>query len=151
MPSLGDNICHNIGGTMNHLFYLSNWWVCNGATTLIRTTLSIMTFSKKTSHIYIIGIKLSAISLSVKQQNLFSLNESLFTLVKFLVKTLVISQCYILHALASLASATQTWLVLLFVRSPKVGEISCQFLPPSGSIVPRYVSQLLFREKSQNC
>ncbi len=30
-------------------------------------------------------------------------------------------------------------------------EISCQFLPPGGSMGPRYVLQLLFSEKSQNC
>ncbi len=33
----------------------------------------------------------------------------------------------------------------------KWGEISCQFLPPGGGIVPRYVLQLLFSEKSKNC
>jgi hypothetical protein len=31
------------------------------------------------------------------------------------------------------------------------GDISCQFLMPGGSIGPRYVLQLLFSEKSQNC
>jgi hypothetical protein len=30
-----------------------------------------------------------------------------------------------------------------------MGEISCHYLPPGGSIVPRYVLQLLFSEKSQ--
>jgi hypothetical protein len=30
------------------------------------------------------------------------------------------------------------------------GEISCQFVPPGGSMVPGYVLQLLFCEKSQN-
>jgi hypothetical protein len=29
--------------------------------------------------------------------------------------------------------------------------ISCQCLPPGGSIVPRYVLYILFSEKSQNC
>jgi hypothetical protein len=29
--------------------------------------------------------------------------------------------------------------------------ISCQVLPPVGSIVPSYVLQLLFSEKSQYC
>jgi hypothetical protein len=29
--------------------------------------------------------------------------------------------------------------------------ISVWFLPPGGSMVPRYVLQLLFSEKSQNC
>jgi hypothetical protein len=31
------------------------------------------------------------------------------------------------------------------------GIISCQFLPPGGNMVPTYVLQLLFTEKSQNC
>jgi hypothetical protein len=31
------------------------------------------------------------------------------------------------------------------------GGISCQFLQPGGSIGPRYVLQLLFSKKSQNC
>jgi hypothetical protein len=33
----------------------------------------------------------------------------------------------------------------------KEGEIGCQFLLPGGSMVPRYVWQLLFGVKSQNC
>jgi len=31
------------------------------------------------------------------------------------------------------------------------GKISCQTLRPGGSMGPRYVLQLLFSEKSQNC
>jgi hypothetical protein len=31
------------------------------------------------------------------------------------------------------------------------GEISYQFLPPGGCMGPRYVLQLLYSEKSQNC
>ncbi len=31
------------------------------------------------------------------------------------------------------------------------GEITCQFLLPGGSMVPRYALQLLFSEISQNC
>ncbi len=34
-------------------------------------------------------------------------------------------------------------------RGDTMRGISCQFLPPGGSIIPRYVLQLLFREKSQ--
>jgi hypothetical protein len=33
----------------------------------------------------------------------------------------------------------------------KLRQISCQFLPPGDSIFLRYVLQLLFSEKSQNC
>jgi hypothetical protein len=35
--------------------------------------------------------------------------------------------------------------------SQERGDISCQFLMPGGSIGPRYVLQLSFIEKSQNC
>jgi hypothetical protein len=41
-----------------------------------------------------------------------------------------------------------------FLRNLRIGqqgEISCQFLLPGGSIGPRYVLQLLFCLKSQNC
>jgi hypothetical protein len=38
-----------------------------------------------------------------------------------------------------------------FDETKTMGEISCQFLPPGGSMVPRYILQLLFSEKSQNC
>ncbi len=34
-----------------------------------------------------------------------------------------------------------------FVAEIKGGQISCQFLPPGGTIGPRYVLQLLFCEK----
>ena len=36
-------------------------------------------------------------------------------------------------------------------RQYQRGGINCQFLPPGGSNVPKYVLQLLFSEKSQNC
>jgi hypothetical protein len=32
----------------------------------------------------------------------------------------------------------------------QLGLISCQFLPPGGSMGPRYVSLLFYSEKSQN-
>jgi hypothetical protein len=36
------------------------------------------------------------------------------------------------------------------VKNYTIREMSCQFPPPGGSIGPRFVSQLLFSEKSQN-
>jgi hypothetical protein len=36
-----------------------------------------------------------------------------------------------------------------FDETKTMGEISCQFLQPGGSMVPRYILQLLFSEKSQ--
>jgi hypothetical protein len=39
------------------------------------------------------------------------------------------------------------WALLWIWLKIKLGEISCQFLPPGGRMVPRYVSQLLFSKK----
>jgi hypothetical protein len=41
--------------------------------------------------------------------------------------------------------------IFIWTNDSESGGISCQFLPPGGSVVPRYLLKLLFSEKSQNC
>jgi len=41
----------------------------------------------------------------------------------------------------------KSYCLLLFAKK-FLGEISCQFLSPAGSTIPRYVLQLLFSEKN---
>jgi hypothetical protein len=49
---------------------------------------------------------------------------------------------------------SRNWQLILFLNCTLFNlvreKISCQFLPSSGSIGPRYVLQLLFSEKLQN-